>query len=164
RVGSVTHGRRPQLGARPPAVAPRAAPAVPCVPRSPPRASPRTGSTEVESMAIELSTKARTSKRTKPPFRADQVGSLLRPQRLHDARTRRERGEITAEELRAIEDDAIRDAVTLQESLGFKGVSDGEFRRTFFHLDFLEQIGGVETEPSNVLGTFKRADGVDVHF
>jgi 5-methyltetrahydropteroyltriglutamate--homocysteine methyltransferase len=102
--------------------------------------------------------------RSKPPFRADQVGSLLRPQRLLEARAKRERGEISAEALRAVEDDSIREAVNLQETLGFRGVSDGELRRTYFHLDFLEQIEGVETELSNVLGAFKRDDGVDVHF
>jgi 5-methyltetrahydropteroyltriglutamate--homocysteine methyltransferase len=113
---------------------------------------------------MDISTKARTRGRTKPPFRADQVGSLLRPQRLLDARAQHERGEISAEDLRAVEDDCIRDAVRLQEALGFRGVSDGEYRRTYFHLDFLEQIEGVETELSNVLGSFKRDDGVDVQF
>lgn len=91
----------------------------------------------------------------KPPFRADHVGSLLRPQSLIDARKRLLgydnskaapplMGSHDNAELRAIEDDCIREAVALQEGLGLKGVTDGEYRRTFFHLDFLEQIDGVE--------------------
>lgn len=79
----------------------------------------------------------------KPPFRADHVGSLLRPQALLEARDRRHRGEIPAEELRAAEDEAIRDAVRLQENVGLRGITDGEFRRTYFHVDFLEKIEGV---------------------
>jgi 5-methyltetrahydropteroyltriglutamate--homocysteine methyltransferase len=81
--------------------------------------------------------------RTKPPFRADQVGSLLRPQRLKDARERFQRGELPRDELRAIEDEAIRDVVAKQEAIGLQGVTDGEFRRTFFHVDFLQQLQGV---------------------
>jgi 5-methyltetrahydropteroyltriglutamate--homocysteine methyltransferase len=102
--------------------------------------------------------------RTKPPFRADQVGSLLRPAALLAARAAKEKGEIDAAALQAAEDAAIGEAVALQESAGLKAITDGEFRRTFFHLDFLEQIGGIETELSNTVGHFKRDDGVDVHF
>jgi len=79
----------------------------------------------------------------KPPFRADHVGSLLRPKALLDAREKRQKGEITAAELRQVEDAAIRDAVKLQEDVGLQGVTDGEYRRTFFHIDFLEQLEGV---------------------
>jgi 5-methyltetrahydropteroyltriglutamate--homocysteine methyltransferase len=79
----------------------------------------------------------------KPPFRADHVGSLLRPKALLDARDKRQKGEITATELRQAEDAAIRDAVRLQEDVGLQGVTDGEYRRTFFHIDFLEQLDGV---------------------
>ncbi|MGH9255230.1 MAG: 5-methyltetrahydropteroyltriglutamate--homocysteine S-methyltransferase [Vicinamibacterales bacterium] len=78
-----------------------------------------------------------------PPFRADHVGSWLRPQRLKDARARFQRSEITREQLRAIEDDAIRDVVGKQEAIGLQSVTDGEFRRTFFHIDFLERLQGV---------------------
>jgi 5-methyltetrahydropteroyltriglutamate--homocysteine methyltransferase len=85
------------------------------------------------------------SARDKPPFRADHVGSFLRPKELLDARDKRARGEITKEELRKVEDDAIRGIVKFQEDVGLQGVTDGEFRRTFFHIDFLEQLGGVET-------------------
>ncbi len=79
----------------------------------------------------------------RPPYRADHVGSLLRPPALHAARARRRNGEISAAELRAVEDASIRDAVALQERIGLQAVTDGEHRRTWFHVDFLEQIGGV---------------------
>jgi methionine synthase II (cobalamin-independent) len=83
-----------------------------------------------------------------PPFRADQVGSLLRPDYLKEARGRRQRNEIGAEELTAVEDRAIRDLVAKEESIGLQGVTDGEFRRTIWHLDFLAQLDGVITKPN----------------
>jgi 5-methyltetrahydropteroyltriglutamate--homocysteine methyltransferase len=79
-----------------------------------------------------------------PPFRAEHVGSFLRPQYLLDARKRHEAGEIDAAALREVEDRAIREVVALQEELGFKSITDGEFRRRFFHTDFLVQLDGVE--------------------
>jgi 5-methyltetrahydropteroyltriglutamate--homocysteine methyltransferase len=79
-----------------------------------------------------------------PPFRADHVGSFLRPKALIDARAAFKAGEIDAAALRAVEDDAIRDIVRYQEKLGYEGVTDGEFRRTYFHTDFLLQLDGVE--------------------
>ena len=85
------------------------------------------------------------TQRTKPPFRADHVGSFLRPKELLDARDRKAKGEISREELRKVEDAAIRDIVKFQEGLGLEGITDGEFRRTYFHIDFLEQLDGVET-------------------
>jgi 5-methyltetrahydropteroyltriglutamate--homocysteine methyltransferase len=78
-----------------------------------------------------------------PPFRADHVGSLLRPPAVHEARARRAAGEISAAELREVEDAAIADAVRTVEGLGMRSVTDGEFRRAWFHLDFLEQLDGV---------------------
>jgi 5-methyltetrahydropteroyltriglutamate--homocysteine methyltransferase len=78
-----------------------------------------------------------------PPFRADQVGSLLRPRTLLEARYRHYNGEISKEELREIEDQHIREVVKKQESVGLQSITDGEFRRAFFHLDFLEQLDGV---------------------
>lgn len=80
-----------------------------------------------------------------PPFRADHVGSFLRPKALLDARERHGRGEITKAQLRDVEDAAIRDIVKFQEGLGLQAITDGEFRRTYFHIDFLEQLQGVET-------------------
>lgn len=80
-----------------------------------------------------------------PPFRADHVGSLLRPQRLLAARDQYHAGEISSEALREIEDEAIAETIKKQEAVGLKGVTDGEFRRTFFHVDFLERLQGVTT-------------------
>jgi methionine synthase II (cobalamin-independent) len=85
-----------------------------------------------------------TMPRTKPPFRADHVGSLLRPAALKAARTKRERGEITADELRAIEDREIAQVIRKQEETGLESVTDGEFRRAFWNYDFLGRIDGVE--------------------
>jgi 5-methyltetrahydropteroyltriglutamate--homocysteine methyltransferase len=79
------------------------------------------------------------------PFRADHVGSFLRPPELLDARERFQKGEIDKSALRAAEDRAIRDVVRLQEDAGLQGITDGEYRRTFFHVDFLEQLQGVVT-------------------
>ena len=82
--------------------------------------------------------------RTKPPFRADHVGSLLRPAALKEARGKRERGEITAQELKTIEDREIETVIRKQEAAGLRSVTDGEFRRAFWNYDFLGQIEGVE--------------------
>jgi 5-methyltetrahydropteroyltriglutamate--homocysteine methyltransferase len=78
-----------------------------------------------------------------PPFRADHVGSLLRPPELLKARAEHQAGRTTTAELHAAEDKAIRDAIKLQRDLGLKGVTDGEMRRGSWHMDFLYQIGGV---------------------
>jgi 5-methyltetrahydropteroyltriglutamate--homocysteine methyltransferase len=80
---------------------------------------------------------------SRPPFRAEHVGSLLRPKSLLVAREDYARGVITGDQLRQIEDDAIRDAVRMQEDIGLQGVTDGEMRRGSWHMDFLYQIGGV---------------------
>jgi 5-methyltetrahydropteroyltriglutamate--homocysteine methyltransferase len=82
--------------------------------------------------------------RDKPPFRADHVGSLLRPQPLRDARARFKAGEIDGAELRAVEDDSIRDVIALQRDAGLRTATDGEFRRTSWHMDFIYSLGGVE--------------------
>jgi 5-methyltetrahydropteroyltriglutamate--homocysteine methyltransferase len=84
------------------------------------------------------------SPRNKPPFRAEQVGSLLRPQSVLDARGKFEKQAISAGELRAIEDEAIRSAIARQEAAGLQCVTDGEYRRGTWHMDFLCRIGGVE--------------------
>lgn len=78
-----------------------------------------------------------------PPFRADHVGSLLRPKAVLEARQQHYDGEISKEELRQVEDQAIAEVVKKEESVGLKSITDGEFRRAFFHLDFLEQLDGV---------------------
>ena len=96
--------------------------------------------------------------RTTPPFRADHVGSFLRPGYLLQARERRALGEITAEQLRAVEDKAISEIVKFQADVGLQSITDGEFRRTYFHLDFLEQLGGVKTD---IPVTIKKPDGTE---
>ena len=78
-----------------------------------------------------------------PPFRADQVGSLLRPKDLLEKRYKWKIGELSPEELRKAEDDAIAETVKKAESIGIKAITDGEFRRDYFHLDFLQQLDGV---------------------
>ena len=82
--------------------------------------------------------------RTTPPFRADHVGSLLRPAALKEARARRERGEIGAEDLKAIEDREIAAVICKQEEVGLRSITDGEFRRAFWNYDFLGRLDGVE--------------------
>jgi 5-methyltetrahydropteroyltriglutamate--homocysteine methyltransferase len=98
----------------------------------------------------------------KPPFRADHVGSLLRPAPLLQARERRAKGEITPAELRRAEDEAIREVVRAQEDAGLQGVTDGEQRRTFFHTDFLQKLEGV-TVTGGLAVKFHTAKG-DVGF
>jgi methionine synthase II (cobalamin-independent) len=84
------------------------------------------------------------TQRATPPFRADHVGSLLRPAALKEARTKRERGEIDAAQLKEVEDREIKTIIGKQESIGLKVVSDGEFRRAFWNYDFLGGLDGVE--------------------
>ena len=79
----------------------------------------------------------------KPPFRADHVGSMLRPKSVLDAREKLRCGEITAEALREIENTAIAQLVRLQEAAGLQSITDGEIRRAYFHIDFLEHLKGV---------------------
>jgi 5-methyltetrahydropteroyltriglutamate--homocysteine methyltransferase len=90
------------------------------------------------------------------PARYDHVGSFLRPQYLLEARERKAKGEITPEQLRAVEDRAITEIVKFQEDVGLKSITDGEFRRTYFHIDFLEQLGGVKTD---IPVTIQKPDG-----
>jgi 5-methyltetrahydropteroyltriglutamate--homocysteine methyltransferase len=80
----------------------------------------------------------------KPPFRANHVGSLLRPPELMQSREKRQRGEIDAAQLREVEDRCIRDAAKMQEGVGMQGVTDGEFRRSLWHADFLSQFEGIK--------------------
>ena len=94
----------------------------------------------------------------KLPARYDHVGSFLRPKYLLEARDRKAKGEITAEQLREVEDRAITEIVKFQEDVGLKSITDGEFRRTYFHIDFLEQLGGVKTD---IPVTFIKPDGTE---
>jgi 5-methyltetrahydropteroyltriglutamate--homocysteine methyltransferase len=100
---------------------------------------------------------------TKLPSRADHVGSFLRPRSVIEAREHRAAGNIAYSELRAIEDKAIAELATWQESLGLQAITDGEFRRYFFHTDFLLQLDGVE-EQGGISKAFKNDAGKDVHF
>src|ERR1035437_5922888 len=102
-------------------------------------------------------------KRNQPPFRADHVGSLLRPPQLLQARERAKRNEISAEQLRTVEDDAIRDVVKMQQDIGLQGVTDGEFRRSSWHMDFLYQVGGVTKVQDNLTVQFHNERG-DIEF
>src|SRR5260221_6190319 len=97
--------------------------------------------------------------RTKPPFRADHVGSLLRPKAVLQAREAHKKGTLSAAELRRIEDDGIRQVVAMQEEIGLEGVTDGEQRRGSWHMDFLFQVGGVTKVQDNLTVQFKNADG-----
>ena len=97
----------------------------------------------------------------KPPFRADHVGSLLRHKDLLAARDQRKRGAITAAQLREVEDAAIRKAVALQEQVGLQGITDGEYRRTFFHIDFLEQLAGVAVKGGMPVKFHSRTEEVE---
>src|SRR6266568_2036223 len=94
-----------------------------------------------------------------PPFRADHVGSLLRPAELVRARAERDAGRISAQELRAVEDAAIRELVGMQREAGLSGVTDGEFRRGSWHMDFMYQIGGVAKTDQTLRIQFRNEAG-----
>jgi 5-methyltetrahydropteroyltriglutamate--homocysteine methyltransferase len=93
--------------------------------------------------------------RSRPPFRADQVGSLLRPEALKQARSQHQNGAITDDQLRQIEDAEIRKIIARQEEIGLQAVTDGEFRRAWWHFDFLKKLDGVEG--------FQAASGIQFH-
>ena len=103
------------------------------------------------------------TQRTTPPFRADHVGSLLRPAALLKAREARKAGSIDAVELRRVEDAAIRGVVKLQEEIGLQSVTDGEYRRASWHMDFLYQVGGVTKVQDNLAVKFHNEKG-DIEF
>jgi 5-methyltetrahydropteroyltriglutamate--homocysteine methyltransferase len=97
--------------------------------------------------------------RTTPPFRADHVGSILRPAALRRARDEFAAGAITAAQLRAVEDEAIRDAVRMQENVGLQSATDGEFRRATWHMDFIYALGGVSKAPGHLAVRFHNPAG-----
>jgi len=99
------------------------------------------------------------SRRTSPPFRADHVGSLLRPPQLLKARDERAAGAIDAAELRSIEDDAIREVVKMQEDVGLQSATDGELRRASWHMDFIYQLDGITKEAGEIAVKFFNEDG-----
>jgi 5-methyltetrahydropteroyltriglutamate--homocysteine methyltransferase len=104
------------------------------------------------------------SARTSPPYRADHVGSLLRPPALKQARDEHAAGRISDEQLRAAEDEAIRDVVRMQEAVGLQSVTDGEFRRASWHMDFIYQLGGIGKADSEIHVQFRNEQGtIDWH-
>jgi 5-methyltetrahydropteroyltriglutamate--homocysteine methyltransferase len=101
--------------------------------------------------------------RETPPFRADHVGSLLRPQALLKAREDFAAGSIDADELKQIEDDSIRDVVRMQEDVGLQSATDGEFRRASWHMDFIYDLDGISKAESDLVVHFHNAEG-DIDF
>ena len=99
------------------------------------------------------------SRRTTPPFRANHVGSLLRPPRLHQAREDFAAGRITAADLRAVEDEEIVKAIRMQEEVGLQSATDGEFRRATWHMDFIYQLGGIQKAPGHLAVQFTNPSG-----
>jgi 5-methyltetrahydropteroyltriglutamate--homocysteine methyltransferase len=99
------------------------------------------------------------SLRTSPPFRADHVGSLLRPKQLLQAREDFAAGTIDADELRAVEDEAIRDVVRMQEDVGLQSATDGEFRRASWHMDFIYSLDGMSKAPGDMKVEFRNEGG-----
>jgi 5-methyltetrahydropteroyltriglutamate--homocysteine methyltransferase len=97
--------------------------------------------------------------RTTPPFRADHVGSLLRPPGLLRAREELAAGRLAPQELRAIENDAIRDVIRMQEQIGLQSATDGEFRRAAWHMDFIYQLDGITKAPGDLKVEFRNAEG-----
>jgi 5-methyltetrahydropteroyltriglutamate--homocysteine methyltransferase len=99
------------------------------------------------------------SDRDLPPFRADHVGSLLRPQELLDGRARHAAGEIDDSALRAIEDASIKDVIRMQDDVGLRTATDGEFRRTSWHMDFIYQLGGIDKTHEKLMVHFRNEEG-----
>ena len=97
--------------------------------------------------------------RDTPPFRADHVGSLLRPAGLLEMREKHATGEIDAAELRAAEDEAVRDVVRMQGDVGLRSATDGEFRRTSWHMDFIYRLGGIHPTDQKIQVHFRNAEG-----
>jgi 5-methyltetrahydropteroyltriglutamate--homocysteine methyltransferase len=114
-------------------------------------------------MEQQTATATAAGQRTKPPFRADHVGSLLRPSRLLRAREDRKAGRIDGAELRAIEDDAIREAVRKQEEVGLRAATDGELRRESWHMDFIYALDGITKDAGHIAVKFHNEQG-DIEF
>jgi 5-methyltetrahydropteroyltriglutamate--homocysteine methyltransferase len=114
-------------------------------------------------MQQETATAGKAGRRTRPPFRADHVGSLLRPPQLLQARADFAAGRIDAAGLRGVEDDAIREIVRKQEEIGLQSATDGEFRRASWHMDFIYQLDGITKEPGEIKVKFHNEQG-DIEF
>ena len=114
-------------------------------------------------MQRERPTAIAAGARTKPPFRADHVGSLLRPPQLLQARDDFANGRIDADALREVEDEAIREIVRKQEEIGLQSATDGEFRRASWHMDFIYQLDGITKEAGHIAVKFHNEQG-DIEF
>jgi 5-methyltetrahydropteroyltriglutamate--homocysteine methyltransferase len=99
------------------------------------------------------------TERDLPPFHADHVGSFLRPKRLLEARSGHAAGTIDDDALREIEDASIRDVIRMQEDVGLRTATDGEFRRTSWHMDFIYQLGGIDKTDKKLMVHFRNAEG-----
>jgi 5-methyltetrahydropteroyltriglutamate--homocysteine methyltransferase len=108
---------------------------------------------------MSATTEQETGRRTSPPFRADHVGSLLRPPQLLQGREDFQAGRIQSDELKAIEDQAIRDVVRMQQEVGLQSATDGEFRRASWHMDYIYELGGIERAPGNIKVQFRNEQG-----
>jgi len=104
-------------------------------------------------------TERNVSQRTSPPFRADHVGSLLRPAELLAARADFAAGRCDRERLRAVEDEAIRAVVRMQRDVGLQSATDGEFRRSSWHMDYIYELGGIEKAEDDISVQFRNAEG-----
>ena len=102
------------------------------------------------------------AERTKPPFRADHVGSLLRPKMITNGFKKLHAGEITQDEFKSIQDNAIQDVIKLQENAGLKSITDGEFRRNSYWHTFVERVEGLEVKEA--LFTFRDNQGNEQSF
>jgi 5-methyltetrahydropteroyltriglutamate--homocysteine methyltransferase len=111
----------------------------------------------------ETSAAVAAGARVRPPFRADHVGSLLRPQRLLQARDEHAAGRLGADALREIEDESIREIVRKQEEIGLQSATDGEFRRASWHMDFIYQLDGITKEAGHIAVWFHNEQG-DIEF
>jgi 5-methyltetrahydropteroyltriglutamate--homocysteine methyltransferase len=111
----------------------------------------------------ETSAAVAAGARVRPPFRADHVGSLLRPQRLLQARDEHAAGRLGADALREIEDESIREIVRKQEEIGLQSATDGEFRRASWHMDFIYQLDGITKEAGHIAVKFHNEQG-DIEF
>jgi 5-methyltetrahydropteroyltriglutamate--homocysteine methyltransferase len=114
-------------------------------------------------MQHETTSATTTGRRTRPPFRADHVGSLLRPPQLLQARADFADGRLDADGLREAEDEAIREIVAIQEGVGLQSATDGEFRRESWHMDFIYQLDGITKEPGEIKIKFHNEQG-DIEF
>ena len=114
-------------------------------------------------MQHETTSATTTGRRTRPPFRADHVGSLLRPPQLLQARADFADGRLDADGLREAEDEAIREIVAIQEGVGLQSATDGEFRRESWHMDFIYQLDGITKEPGEMKIKFHNEQG-DIEF